>query len=139
MQKETRQPKNTIIAIVICILAILTGKPVSEFLIPEKQVVTQETVIASEQGTDYTFRSENLLEEHYQKHGLEMGFENEQEYLEAANRVVNDPNTLHKTESEDGDDVYYLERTNEFVIVSGDGYIRTYFYPGDGIDYYNRQ
>ena len=46
---------------------------------------------------------------------------------------------IHKLEAEDGDDVYYLEETNEFVIVSTDGYIRTYFKPSKGIDYYNRQ
>ena len=42
-------------------------------------------------------------------------------------------------EKEDGDDVYYIQDTNEFVVVSTDGYIRTYFNPDDGIDYYNRQ
>ena len=31
------------------------------------------------------------------------------------------------------------EETNEFVVVSTDGYIRTYFNPSDGIDYFNRQ
>ena len=46
---------------------------------------------------------------------------------------------IHKKEKEDGDDVYYLENTNEFVIVSTDGYIRTYFEPEDGIRYYERQ
>ena len=40
---------------------------------------------------------------------------------------------------EDGDYIYYLESTNEFVVVSTDGYIRTYFKPTDGIDYFNRQ
>ena len=34
-------------------------------------------------------------------------------------------------EEEDGDDVYYLEENNGFVIVSIDGYIRTFFYPED--------
>ena len=52
---------------------------------------------------------------------------------------MNNPNALHKNEKEDNDDVYYLEETNEFVIVSTDGYIRTYFYPDSGIDYYNKQ
>lgn len=37
------------------------------------------------------------------------------------------------------DDVYYLESTNEFVIVATDGYIRTYFKPDDGKAYYDRQ
>ena len=44
-----------------------------------------------------------------------------------------------KIEEEDGDDVYYIESTNEFVVVSKDGYLRTYFYPSDGLDYFNRQ
>ncbi len=87
----------------------------------------------------HTFRTEGQLADHYEKHGMEMGFTSEEEYLEAANAVINHPDTLHKLEEEDGDDVYYLEATNELVIVSGDGYIRTYFYPEDGINYYNRQ
>lgn len=151
MQKETRKPKYTITAIVICILALLTGKPVSELLIPEEQSATQETVVSeqitaseeinSEEATvtDYTFRSKDQLEDHYQKHGIEMGFKSAEEYQQAANRVISNPDTLHKLEAEDGDDVYFLERTNEFVIVSKAGYIRTYFYPSDGIDYFNRQ
>ena len=88
---------------------------------------------------DYTFRNDNLLDSHYEKHGEEMGFESPEEYEAAANRVIDDEDVLHKIEAEDGDDVYYLERTNEFVVVSKDGYIRTYFYPNDGIEYFNRQ
>ena len=62
-----------------------------------------------------------------------------EEYLAGANKVISSEDALHKTEAEDGDDVYYLEKSNELVIVSVDGYIRTYFKPSDGIDYYNRQ
>lgn len=87
----------------------------------------------------YTFRNSQLLSEHFEKHGKDMGFLSAEEYQEAASAVVNNVNALHKTEKEDGDDVYYLEATNEFVIVSTDGHIRTYFYPDAGIDYYNRQ
>ena len=68
-----------------------------------------------------------------------MGFKDAESYLEAACKVVENRESLHKTEAEDGDDVYYLESTNEIVIVSSDGYIRTYFCPEDGIEYYNRQ
>ena len=46
---------------------------------------------------------------------------------------------LSKTEKEDGDNVYYVEESNEFVVISQDGYIRTYFNPSAGIDYFNRQ
>ena len=89
--------------------------------------------------TEYTFRNEDRLDDHYEKHGKEMGFKDAESYEEAASDVVNNPEALHKTEKEDGDDVYYLKDTNEFVVVSGDGYIRTYFNPNDGINYYNRQ
>lgn len=86
-----------------------------------------------------TFRSDSLCEEHFEKHGIEMGFASAKEYEKAAASVVADSRALHKLEKEDGDDVYYLKETNEFVIVSTDGYIRTYFYPRDGIEYFERQ
>ena len=44
-----------------------------------------------------------------------------------------------KYEKEDGDEVYYIEATNEFVILSKDGYIRTYFRPNSGKKYFDRQ
>ena len=84
------------------------------------------------------FRNDKLLEEHYEKHGVDMGYSSQQDYLDGACDVVNNNNSLHKYES-DGDDIYYLEDTNEYVVVSTDGYIRTYFYPDDGIAYYNRK
>ncbi len=87
----------------------------------------------------YCFRSQELLEQHYEKHGISMGFASAQEYELAASAVVTNPNALHKTEQEDGDDVYYIEETNEFVVVSTDGYIRTYFLPDSGKAYFDRQ
>ena len=86
-----------------------------------------------------SFRNEELWESHYEKHGIDMGFASMEEYLEAANLVLYNEDTLHKIEAEDGDDVYFLEETGEFVVVSTDGYIRTYFIPDAGIDYFNRQ
>ena len=85
------------------------------------------------------FRNNKLLEDHFRKHGIEMGFSSPEDYEKAAAAVVNSPSALHKTESEDGDDIYYIEETNEFVVVSTDGFIRTYFLPDAGIKYYNRQ
>ncbi len=107
-----------------------------------EETETQETSDqedVNEEEISYTFRNEKLLQQHYEKHGIEMGFASPEEYEEAASAVVNNKEALHKTEQEDGDDVYYVEETNEFVIVSTDGYIRTYFYPSGGISYYNRQ
>lgn len=89
--------------------------------------------------TTLKFRSKKLLDQHYEKHGKDMGFANAKDYEAAAAAVVANPDALHKIEKEDGDDVYYLEETNEFVVVSTDGYLRTYFLPDSGIKYYNKQ
>lgn len=86
-----------------------------------------------------TFRNDKLLNEHFEKHGKEMGFTDAKVYEQAAAAVVANPLALHKLEAEDNDDVYYLESTNEFVIVSTDGYIRTYFKPDKGKEYFDQQ
>ena len=104
----------------------------------ETEVSEEETEL-EEVEILYTFRYRNNLDSHYEKHGIEMGFDSPEEYLAAANKALANPDILHKIEAEDGDDVYYLEATNEFIVVSTDGYIRTYYYPTDGIDYFNRQ
>ena len=89
--------------------------------------------------TVYVFRNSRLLNEHYEKHGIEMGFASAAEYEAAASAVINNPAALFKTEKEDGDYIYYLEDTNEFVVLSTDGYIRTYFNPSSGKAYFDRQ
>lgn len=88
---------------------------------------------------EYKFRNKNLLNQHFEKHGKDMGFADAKAYEKAASDVVNNKSALHKTEEEDGDDIYYVESTNEFVVVSTDGYLRTYFNPDRGLDYFNRQ
>ena len=98
------------------------------------------TLVSDAKGASYyTFRTDALLESHYEKHGIEMGFDSAAAYEAAANAVIANPEVLHKYESEDGDDVYYLADTNEFVVVSVDGYLRTYFEPSAGMAYYERQ
>lgn len=100
---------------------------------------TEEPTGNPEDYVEYTFRNAKLLEEHFQKHGIEMGFKTEEEYQKAASDVANDPDALHKLEKDDGDDVYYLEETNEFVVISVDGFIRTYFCPDSGKKYFDKQ
>ena len=88
---------------------------------------------------DYTFRNSKLLNEHYEKHGIEMGFASAEEYAAAANLVIHHPDTLHKIEKEDGDTCFYYEAANLFVVLSTDGYIRTFFSPDSGKKYYDKQ
>ena len=85
----------------------------------------------------YSFRKQQYLTEHFEKHGAEFPYATQEDYLLGANNVIQNPDALHKLEAEDGDDVYYVESTREFVVVSTDGYIRTYFLAD--LDYYNRQ
>lgn len=101
----------------------------------DTQATASQTVSAT--SSSLTFRNEGRLEEHFEKHGAEMGFTSAEAYLAAANKVVANPAALHKTEAADGDDAYFLEDTGEFVVVSQKGYIRTYFLADK--DYFERQ
>lgn len=115
------------------------------------EVITEETTESDEIFNDYddnidvqyNFRTKKQLNQHFEKHGSEFDdifeYETAEEYEQGASDVINNPDALYKTEQEDGDGVYYIESTNEFVILSTDGYIRTYFRPRDGINYFNRQ
>lgn len=99
---------------------------------------TAETSVEAEM-TAYYFRNQSTLDSHYEKHGIEMGFSSAEEYEAAASAVINSPDAIYKTEKEDGDGVYYIEATNEFAVLSTDGYIRTYFLPSAGKAYFDRQ
>ena len=100
----------------------------------ETATVTEE----KKENVEYWFRTKKLRDSHYEKHGIEMGFSSADEYRKAASDVINNPDALSKIEKEDGDTCYYIEATDEFVVLSTDGYIRTYFNPG-GKDYFDRQ
>ena len=91
----------------------------------------------------YHFRSKKQLNEHFEKHGAEFDgdfdYQSADDYEEGASDVINNDDALFKYEKEDGDGVYYIEATNEFVILSKDGYIRTYFRPTKGKKYFDKQ
>ncbi|MDD6212434.1 MAG: hypothetical protein PUB22_04740 [Clostridiales bacterium] len=126
-------------AAIVLVIAAIFGQG-TLFNDDSKDVASvQPSAFNDDSEGELTFRTEILLESHYEKHGIDMGFESAEAYQDAAAAVVSNPNALHKQEQEDQDDVYYLESSNEFVIVSTDGYLRTYFCPDDGIDYYNKQ
>ena len=115
-----------------------TTQAAAETTAQTTQTTTQTTTQAAAQ-IEYTFRYDDLLKSHYKKHGIEMGFASAEDYLAAANAVIANPKALTKTEKEDGDTVFYVEETNEFVVLSTDGYIRTYFCPDSGKRYFDRQ
>ena len=94
----------------------------------------------SEGGSDgYHFASDQLLNENYEDYGKAMGFKSADEYEIAAVSVINYPSVLHKSNENNGFEVYYNLKTNEFVKVSADGCIMEYFTPESGKLYYDSQ
>ncbi len=121
-----------------------TTEQAAETTTQAAETMTQATETEAQTTTqapqaEYTFRYSDRLKEHYRKHGIEMGFSSPEEYLAAANAVIANPEALTKREKEDGDYLFYVEWTNEFVVLSTDGYIRTYFCPDSGKRYFDRQ
>ena len=113
------------------------------------ETTTTPAPVESEQPDEveieYYFRTQAQYEQHYEKHGHEFtpifGEITMEEYLMYANALIQseDEEILTKTEKEDGDFMYFRPSTEEFLVLSTDGYIRTYFIPSAGIDYWNRQ
>ncbi|MEG0050415.1 MAG: hypothetical protein RR572_04885 [Raoultibacter sp.] len=100
---------------------------------------TPQPVPAQEQA--YQFASQEKFDQHYKKHGREFGNISQDEYLQKANDLIvsNAPTLKTKKEKTDGDTCYYDSASNEFLVLSKKGVIRTFFHPNDGIDYFNRQ
>ena len=140
-------PRMSLILVIVVLAVIINGLFRGDDIkksVPDFENQTTDSTQTPQSGTwgledTLIFRDWSRLEEHYKKHGEAMGYTSAEEYLAGANRVVKNSKSLHKKEKEDGDDVYFLEETGELVVVSTDGYIRTYFKPEDGIAYYNRQ
>ena len=105
----------------------------------EAETTASPTTETTREYIVYHFRTNKLLNDHYKKHGIEMGFKSAAAYEKAACDVINNPDALSKREKEDNDFVFYVVATNEFVVLSTDGYIRTYFLPSAGKAYYDRQ
>ena len=137
--KNNNKKKNIftcIIAALLVVVALFVGKV---FNIDISSLGPNNSYTNEQNSNELQFRNEKLLDDHFEKHGDEFGYTTKEQYVEGANKVINSPTSLHKKEGEDGDDIYYDENNNEIVFVSGDGYIRTYFKPSEGINYYNRQ
>jgi pyocin large subunit-like protein len=121
------------VAIVVLVIGAIS------LLSSDNKSDTSANTYKSQSYSEYSFSSEQALQDHFNKHGSEFGYSTKEEYLQGAINVIENPASLKEIEKEDGDIVYYLQSTNEIVFVSPSGTIRTYFRPDDGIDYFNRQ
>ena len=115
----------------------VTEEEITEAVSEEGYPVVDDSYVA------YYFRTKDQLNQHFEKHGAEFDgdfdYRTAEEYEAGASDVINNDEALFKYEKEDGDGVYYIEDTNEFVILSKDGYIRTYFRPTRGKKYFDQQ
>jgi len=130
-----------IIGVVMCFAVAIFGgdKEGGTVNTTAKAKQTKTTAVTEQKQTElYTFRTKKSLNEHFKKHGADTYCKSEEEYLQKANDVINNPEAMTKTEAEDGDRVFYIEGTDEIVFLSTDGYIRTYFICS-GKDYFDRQ
>lgn len=135
--KEKGKTFRNIIIVGILLLLTLVGKLFNI----DFDTANIGAVLQNQQSSSNTleFRNDKLWEDHFLKHGDEFGYKTKEEYLNGANEVITSSSSLYKQEGEDGDNIYYDEKDNEIVFVSQDGYIRTYFRPSEGIEYFNRQ
>jgi len=87
------------------------------------------------------FRSQAELEEHFAKHGREVGATSITDYLHRAQALRDAPlgDQVAEIIRRDGVRTRFDRRTGGFVAFSRNGVIRTYFRPADGEDYFLRQ
>ena len=111
-----------------------------ERLTPETSASSDDTTRSPAEKKHYEFRNKARYDEHYEKHGSEFGNITKEEYLELANELINSDSDsiLHKT-ADNGDRKFYDPDKNYFLVLSEDGYIRTFFMPTAGMKYWERQ
>ncbi len=119
------------ICIYIVILAVLAYISAPSFYDEASRVHQQSSSV-------YSFRDANTLESHYKKHGQEMGYSTALAYQARANEVIQAQESLN-TKQNDGDTAYFLKSTGEFVVLSPQNVIRTFFIPENGMEYFERQ
>ncbi len=87
------------------------------------------------------FRSQEKLDEHYQKHGAEFGAISKAEYLRLAQELRDAPvgGPILEARRPDGDFSRFDRRHGYFGAFNRNGTIRTFFVPNAGERYFQRQ
>lgn len=84
------------------------------------------------------FETPESMQKHYAKHGEEYGDISIESYVSLANELVNVPasDDVEKIVRSDGSTAIYRFSTNDFLVVTKDGSIRTFFKPESGKEYW---
>lgn len=85
--------------------------------------------------------NKNTLNGHFDNHGKSMGFDSEESYKQHAIKFANTIDRKNCTSFVDKNGSTYKcnKKTNEFAIVTKDGYVVTYYKPSGGYEYYKEQ
>lgn len=84
------------------------------------------------------FETSESMRKHYMKHSKEYGDISIESYLSLANELANAPasDDVEKIARSDGSTAIYRFSTNDFLVVTKDGSIRTFFKPKSGKEYW---
>jgi pyocin large subunit-like protein len=87
------------------------------------------------------FRTQHLLEEHFSRHGHEFGAITREQYLHMAQQLrdARPGKNVLEMKRADGSVAKFDKRHGWFVSYEGDGTLRTFFMPNDGIRFFERQ
>lgn len=85
--------------------------------------------------------SRNTLNGHFNNHGKSMGFDSKESYKQHAIKFANtiDKKNCKSFVDKNGSTYKYNKKTNEFAIITKDGYVVTYYKPRGGYKYYKKQ
>ena len=103
-----------------------------------RAVKTVEQLSDAEKYKNAVFATENLYQRHVSKHLAEYGGISEEEYINRARKLLQSPasDDILSLKRSDGSVSKYRSSTNEFVVGTKDGHIRTAFKPKDKMDYW---
>jgi pyocin large subunit-like protein len=87
------------------------------------------------------FRTPHLLEDHFTRYGSQFGQINQQQYLRFAQDLRDSApgKNILVSKRRDGGGAKFDVKRGWFVAFDGDGTLRTFFIPKDGLRYFDRQ
>lgn len=87
------------------------------------------------------FETPEKMQKHYDKHIDKYGNISISEYIALANELVNakDTDDIERIVRSDESTAIYRFSTNDFLVITKDGYIRTFFKPDDGEAYWREE
>ena len=87
------------------------------------------------------FETPEKMQKHYDKHIDKYGNISISEYIALANELVNakDTDDIERIVRSDESTAIYCFSTNDFLVITKDGYIRTFFKPDDGEAYWREE